>query len=150
MLNLHTDASFTAMAGFMGKSWFSIPVPASRHGYGITFLELYPIVVAVYVFGHRLANKRVVMHTDNAACVYIINKQTSQSPRIMRLVRQLVLQALHYNVKFSSVHMPGDCNEIADYLSRFQVTPHQLEEWGLERRPVSIPSKLLPRNWQGE
>ena len=69
--------------------------------YGITFSELYPILVALYLFGTVLRNCKVAFHSDNAA-VYIINKQSSCSPRLKKLVRQLVLQALHLNVKFKN------------------------------------------------
>ncbi len=148
-LHLFTDASFQAGAGYMGDRWFVVQYPEAWHRYGITFLELYPIVLAVYLFGDRFRNKRLVFHTDNEACVYIINKQTSRSPRIMRLVRQLVLCTLRRNTKFSAIHVPGIQNSKADALSRLQVTPGQLKQWGMRKNPEVIPREFKPQNWRG-
>ena len=147
---MYTDASFMAGAGFFGRRWFIVKYPEAWHEYGITFLELYPIVVAVSLFGHCLRNKRVVFHTDNQAVVYIINKQTSRSPRLMRLVRQLVLLCLGYNLHFGAVHVPGVSNCMADSLSRLQVTSAMLKERGMNQCPEKIPAQMTPQNWKGK
>ena len=38
----------------------------------MTFLELFPVVVAISVWGPLLANKRILFHIDNQAVVQII------------------------------------------------------------------------------
>ncbi len=149
-LHLFTDASFQAGAGYMGSKWFVVQYPEPWHVYGITFLELFPIVLAIHLFGDKFRNKRLVFHTDNQACVFIINKQTSKSPRIMKLVRQLVLFTLERNIKVSAVHVPGVQNSKADILSRLQVTPQLLQQWGMEKCPQQIPMQFRPRNWRGK
>ena len=62
----------------------------------ITFLELFPITVALHVWGCQMENQCVSFFTDNAALVDILNKQTSKHPLVMILVRDLVI-ALQYS-----------------------------------------------------
>ena len=78
--------------------------------YNIAVLELFPIVLALHMWGHFMADKRVIFFSDNAAVVDIINKQTSKHQSIMLLIRDLVLSCLRYNVLFHAKHIPGFYN----------------------------------------
>ena len=40
----------------------------------ITFLELVPIVLSIFLFKQDLSNKQILFHTDNKALVCILNK----------------------------------------------------------------------------
>jgi hypothetical protein len=40
----------------------------------ITFLELFPVVISVHIWGIHLKNKRIIFNVDNQAVVAIINK----------------------------------------------------------------------------
>ena len=62
----------------------------------IAFLELFPIVLSLHIWGPLMANKCVVFYTDNAAIVDVINHQTSKHPLVMILVHDLVLINLTY------------------------------------------------------
>jgi hypothetical protein len=64
----------------------------------ITFLELFPVVVDIHLWGHQLENKKLMFNIDNKAVVTILNKKSSKSPRVMNLVRKLVLITLKYNI----------------------------------------------------
>ena len=83
----------------------------------IAFLELYPIVAAVTLWGKDMANKKIEFMTNNQAVVSIINRQTSKCPYVMSLVRSLVLTCLANNILFKATHVPGTKNSIADSLS---------------------------------
>ncbi|XP_053388526.1 uncharacterized protein LOC128551651 [Mercenaria mercenaria] len=88
---LHTDASGSKGYGAIYKSnWFYGSFPHSWQKANIAFLELYPIVLAVFTWGHLWRNHTVVFHTDNEALVSVINKQTSEVHCIMYLIRKLV------------------------------------------------------------
>ncbi len=149
-LHFYTDACFQACAGYMGSRWFTICFPDDWHKFGITFLEMFPIVAAMAIFGHKFANHRVLFHSDNQAAVFIINKQSSRSPRIMKLVSQLVLLALRHNVQFFAQYLPGLQNERADKQSRLQVTPADLHNWGMSPDPEPIPLQFQPSSWSGQ
>ena len=55
----------------------------------ITFLELLAVLRNVQAFLPRLKSKRVLLHEDNMACVYIIREKTSRNPVIMACLREL-------------------------------------------------------------
>jgi hypothetical protein len=84
----------------------------------ITFLELFPVVISVHIWGIHLKNKRIMFNVDNQAVVAIINKKSSKSNRVMTLVRNLVLLSLQYNIMLKAEHIPSKINSIADALSR--------------------------------
>ena len=84
----------------------------------ITFLELFPVVVALCIRGEQLKNKKIIFNIDNQSVVHIINKKSSKSVRVMSLVRHLVLSTLQYNIMIKALHISGISNKIADSLSR--------------------------------
>ena len=87
-LNLFTDASGTLGYGaVLGSSWVYGIWSQQWVSQNITLLELYPIVLAVQIWGNRLANGRIIFHTDNQALVPIINTQSSNDRAIIYLVR---------------------------------------------------------------
>ena len=123
-LELYTDASGgLGFGGYMKGKWFQgeWPQKIKFQGRSIAWMELFPIVVAVVVWGHMMKCKRIKLRSDNEAVVEIINNQTSRCPIIMRLVRFFVLQCLKLNVSIRAIHISGSNNNIADALSRFQV-----------------------------
>ena len=147
-LHMYTDASKQACAATFKSSWFVIGFPVDWQGKNIAFLELYLIVVALQIFGIRLANRAVVFHCDNKAIVQIINKQSSRDKCIMGLVRHLVMTAMQYNINFSSKHVEGKKNILADKLSRLQVTSHLLSSFGVSPYPTSVPARLQPSDYR--
>ncbi|KAM8960765.1 uncharacterized protein RCH25_036532 [Pelodytes ibericus] len=89
-------------------------------GPDLAFLELFPILVSVELWGTTLRNRRVVFHCDNMGVVMAVNNLTASSPPVVRLLRSLVLRCLDYNITFRAVHIPGVHNITADALSRSQ------------------------------
>ena len=123
-LQFFTDASGEiGCGGFFQGQWFQgrWPVEVVRLKRSIAWLEFFPVVVAIVIWGNSLKGKRIIIRSDNAAVVAIINKQSSKCSEIMKLVRFFVLQCLKFNVSFSARHIPGIDNNIADSLSRFQM-----------------------------
>lgn len=68
----------------------------------------------------------MIFITDNENIVYVINKQTSKDPRLLGLLRTLVLICLKNNILFRALHIEGARNILTDSLSRLQVEsqPH--------------------------
>ena len=107
-LELYTDAAASKGYGaIFGKHWFYGPFPIAWHSLNISFLELFPITLAVHIWGATMANSCVLFFTDNAALVDIINKQTSKHKQVMILTRDLVLSCSKYNILFRASHVPG-------------------------------------------
>ena len=122
--HFYSDAAASIGFGiyFNGKwaqaSW---PEEILIRRYSIAFLELFPIVVGVLLWGKQLTGKKVVFWSDNQTVVAVINKQSSSCTHIMSLIRRLVVLCLKWNIWFRAKYVPGVNNEIADSLSRLQM-----------------------------
>ena len=86
----------------------------------IEYLELYALVVAVFIWGKNLANQRFTIFCDNEAVVHMINNYASSCPNCMVLIRLLVLKTLQYNFRVFTKYVRSQDNDIADCLSRLQ------------------------------
>ncbi len=128
---------------YLGKQWFADSWPAEFLDYHINVLELFPVVLAVQIWGHKMANHKILIRSDNTATVHVIKQYDSKDKVMMKLVRRLVLLSLQHNILFRASHVPGHENVLADLLSRlkfqeaFQFAKH------LDRRPVPVPVDLL-------
>lgn len=88
-LHLFTDASSVNRFGAVFQThWFYGPWSEEFVHMNITFKELFPIVIATKIWGSKLQNRCLVLHSDDQAVVHILNKQTSKDTNIMNLVRQ--------------------------------------------------------------
>ena len=142
-LNLFTDASGTLGFGaVLGASWVYGAWSPQWVSQNITLLELYPIVLAVQIWGNRLTNGRIIFHTDNQALVPIINKQSSNDRAIIYLVRKLVITCPRFNILFQAQHIAGKANVPADHLSRLQVSAFLAKAPSASRQPEAVPSLL--------
>ncbi|XP_031749215.1 uncharacterized protein LOC116407638 [Xenopus tropicalis] len=124
-ISLFTDAAgATGFGAYLSGKWCAAGWPqewATRNLTGnLAFLELFPIIVAVELWGRELSNKSVLFRSDNMATVLAVNNLTSSSRPVLALLRHLVLRCLQLNISFRAKHIPGEINEIADALSRFQ------------------------------
>lgn len=120
----YTDSAGSIGFGvYFGGKWVQGKWPSFvlERAYSIAFLELFPIVVGLTIWGPVLANRKVLFWSDNQTVVHVVNNQTSKCPKIMTLVRRMVTVCLVHNIRFTAKHVPGVRNELADSLSRFQM-----------------------------
>ena len=77
---LLTDASGSiGFAGILGKEWFALgwkSVPDSGQ-FQIAIKELFPIVLALEIWGESLKNRKIFFY-DNQVVVHVINKKSSK------------------------------------------------------------------------
>lgn len=107
-------------AALFKNQWFAMPWTPALMPLAITFKELFPIVVAAWVWGNTWSRLRVVFQCDNSAVVSVISSGTSRDPAVMHLLRSLLLAAATFNFTVTATHLPGKLNRVADALSRFQ------------------------------
>ena len=148
-LNLYTDASGALGFGSVfGKHWCYGQWPDSWRHRNIAFLELYPIVLSLHLWGDNMKNQRILFFTDNEALVHVINKQSCRDKDLMLFVRRLVLVCLANNICFKAKHIPGVHNTLADALSRLKLqTFKQLAPAYMNLLPTEIPPQLQPLSW---
>ena len=112
-------------------------------GISIEWQELFPIVIACAIWHPHFSEKRLQFWCDNETVVAIINSGHSKAPRIMDLVRYLVLLSMKHNFLIRAQHVPGVSNAIADSLSRFQVQRFRDLAPHADPHPCTIPPSLL-------
>ncbi|XP_077773920.1 uncharacterized protein LOC144325210 [Podarcis muralis] len=150
---VHSDAAGSQGFGLFWKGrWCAMRWPLEWQGTDITrdltFLEFFPIAVAVHLWVDEFRDRRVCFWTDNLAVVNVLAKLSSRSPRVSALLRVFVLHCLRCNIVFSARFVPGVSNEIADALSRFQMERFRLLVPEARLRPEYFPDHLwsLGRN----
>lgn len=147
--DLYSDASGTVGFGaYFQKQWFYGAWPQQLEAnldssVSICYKELYPIVIAAMLWGKFWARKRILFHCDNQGTVYILNKGSSKSPDIMKLMRRLTLVAARFSFTFSACYIASRDNSIADALSRFQIDKFRLLAPQADEQPCQIPSQII-------
>ncbi|XP_066446924.1 uncharacterized protein [Eleutherodactylus coqui] len=126
-LGLVSDASGACGFGVIfGNRWCNSGWPEAWVERGwtrdIALLEIFPIMVAIELWGPVLANRSICFWSDNQTVVRAVNKQSSASKLVLAALRHLVLCCLQHNIKFKANHVPGHLNNKADALSRFQMS----------------------------
>ena len=126
-----------------GHDWFVGKWSTAQQPLSIAYKELFPVVVAAALWGHRWATKRVEFCSDNMAVVSVLRSGTSKDPNMMVLLRYLSLVAARNSFGFTASYTPGRDNSIADALSRFdfqrfhRLAPHA------SHMATPIPPSLL-------
>ena len=150
-LKLYTDAASTlGFGGYFGQYWFHGLWSDTCRGMNIALLELYPIVLAIYLWYKHLKNKCITIHSDNMAVVHIINTSTSKDSNIMKLVRKLVLKCMLDNIYIRAVHIRGELNYVSDFLSRDKVKEALKVKPNLQPEPEKLPNMWTLDQWLSE
>ena len=148
-LELYTDAAGTVgFGGYFNGKWFQGRWPHhllinKSTGISIEWQELFPIVIACALWHPHFSGKRLQFWCDNKSVVAIINSGHSKAPRVMDLVRFLVLISMKHNFLVRARHVPGVSNAIADALSRFQVQRFRELAPQADQTPCTIPPSLM-------
>ena len=148
-LQLFTDSSGTAELGcgcFYNGKWAFFKWPKIWYGTqvlcDITFLEMVPVLLAVKLWGELWKRQKILLHIDNEALVYVINKQSSKSKRLMKLVREFILLSMKLDIVFKAVHISSKSNGIADAISRIQLDRLKMLAPDASEEPEQIPENF--------
>lgn len=146
-INLFTDAAGSIGFGayFLGQwsaeSWPDLWVQSGLVK-NIQLLELFPVLVALVIWGNSLRNKRLLIHSDNKGVVFALNCLSAKSPPVVTILRQIVLRCLELNVWLKAAFLPGVSNSLADALSRQQWDKFRSLAPEAELFPTPCPSHL--------
>ncbi|XP_062589409.1 uncharacterized protein LOC134251060 isoform X2 [Saccostrea cucullata] len=110
-LEFYTDSSGSHGCGVLyGDKWSFMAWPenwSSEIRKDITLLEFIPILLGIYIWGVELSSQKLLLHVDNMSLVHIVNNKTSKNPKVMILLRALVLFTLQRNIQLKCQHIPG-------------------------------------------
>ena len=96
-----------------------------------------------HIWYPHFSRKRIQFWCDNKSVVALINLGHSKAPRIMDLLRFLVLLSMKHNFYLRARDVPRIVNEIADALSRFQDTRFRAVAPQAESTPCTISPSLM-------
>ena len=148
-IQLFNDSAGSSNLGFgayFGIKWTYGAWPESLIVKGITeditVLELFPLLVALQIWGDDLRNKKILFRVDNLAVVHIVNSMTSKSDNVMTILRAFTLRCLQLNIAVKAQHLSGCSNTAADALSRFQFQKFRELVPGADPCPTPVPDQL--------
>ena len=145
-MDLYTDASDVALAGYYAGQWFVLgyfgPLEHVRHA-SINFRELLALVITLATWGPHLRRKRILFHCDNMSVVHVLRNGVSRDSDMMKLVRLALFLSATYSVEYSAVHITSASNDVADSLSRSQWDRFRALAQGADTHPrVPTPHNL--------
>ena len=77
-MHLYTDATDKAFGGYYDNKWFQGSFPDNLISDGdklsMAFRELYPIVMAIVLWGHTWTSRRILFYCNKMSAVEIISK----------------------------------------------------------------------------
>ena len=139
-----SDAAGSLGYGAIFKShWFAGAWSAAQSSSSIAYKELFPIVVAAYLWGHQWVSRRVEFFCDNESVVAVLKSGTSRDKNVMVLLRYLTILAIHHSFSFAASSVRGKANPVADALCRFQFQRFRRLEPQADPTPSPIPASLL-------
>lgn len=121
--SIQTDACNTGAGGYYDGDYFYVnwqidtPLFECAH---INVKELLAVYFAVCRWSSVLANKRVIIYTDNKSTAAWVNKGSSRNKLSMMILRVLFWICASVNVSLKAIYLPGARNVIADTYSRLQ------------------------------
>ena len=139
-----SDASGNWGCGaYCESQWFQLKWMDCIKTMHITIKEFVPVVMAAAIWGTSWAGKSVLIRSDNAAVVAVINSGTSRDHEVMHLMRCLVFISAKFNFIFSAAHIPGIHNQLADALSRDNYQYFESHYPQAQRLASPIPQALV-------
>ena len=121
------DASLQGMGGGVFRNMvYSLSIPKGFRNYTIVHLEIFNIVVALKVWGSLWKHPIIEVKYDNMAVVEVLNTGRARDLLLATSARNIWLLTSMYNIELVVSHIPGVTNVVADLLSRWQQSDHDI------------------------
>lgn len=115
-LELFRDAAGSSGYGaFYQGHWSAEPWPRSWIAADLignmVLLELFPVVLALEIWGESFQNSKIRLNCDNMGVVQVVNHISESSLPIIRMLWYMMLRCLQLNIYLYAVHLPGVEND---------------------------------------
>ena len=150
VLNFCSDASGNKENGYgciFNKNWIAGTWEKEffvKEKPSIEYLELFVLVAGVLTYDTSLKDCRIIVFCDNQAVVHMVNQITSGCKNCMVLIRMLTLNGLKFNRRVSARYISTLDNDLADALSRGQMTRYRRLGPNMNKFPDKIDDRLWP------
>ena len=119
--DVQTDSSSMAAGAFYKGDWlyhvFACNSPQYKDLH-INFKEVLAIYFAALKWAYCWSNNHINIYTDGKAAMHIINESLTFNPLVMDTLCHMFRLSALFNFKLMARHIPGQCNIIADAISR--------------------------------
>ena len=118
-----TDSCLRGCGGICGFEYFHAEYPSFilAQGLPIHKLEMLAVLIGVRIWGKNLQGMRLQVYCDNSSAVDVINSSKTKDPFLASCLRELWLEVSTYCFELRAVHLPGEENRVADWLSRWNI-----------------------------
>lgn len=140
---LRSDASGQWGCGAVWQQeWLQLQWSPVLADLGIAAKEAIPVVLAAFCWGHRWSGRLVLFEVDNMTVASALRSGSCQDTQVMHLLRLLHFVAAERHFSYTSQHIPGSDNELADAISRNLMSrAFSVQPW-LAADPALIPAGL--------
>ena len=118
-----TDSCLQRCGGICGEQYFHtefLNVIRDRHS-EIHKLEFLAVLVGARILGYMFKGLKIQIYSDNRSVVNVINSSRTRDPFMATCLRELWLVAANNEFELRAVHIPGEDNRVADWLSRWHL-----------------------------
>ena len=124
-----TDSCLKGCGGICQYEYFHAVFPEAIATLNLPIhkLEMLAVLIGVRIWGHRLQGMRLQIYCDNSAAVDVINSSKTRDPFFATCLRELWLEVSKFGFELRAVHLPGEENRVADWLSRWEYDPKYRE-----------------------
>ena len=124
-LTLSTDSCLTGCGGVSANEYFHVLFPKFilDQKLPIHALEMLAVLIGVRIWGQYCTGLRVQIYCDNDACVQVINSSKTKDAFLGSCLRELWLEVSKFGFELRAVHLAGEENRVADWLSRWNIHP---------------------------
>ncbi len=118
-----TDSCLSGCGGICKNEYFHSAYPSFIIAMELRIhqLELLAVLVAVRLWVYRYPGAKVQIFCDNEAAVRVINSSRTRDEFMGSCLRELWLEVCNYKFELRAVHLPGEENRLADWLSRWEL-----------------------------
>ena len=140
---VRSDASGLWGCGAVWRhTWLQLQWSEAAIDLRIAAKEAVPVVLAAFCWGHHWTGKCVLFEVDNSTVALALQSGSCRDPQVMRLLRMLHFVAAEHPFTYTSKHIPGTENSLADAISRNSLSTAFSVQPLLAQDPCPISSCL--------
>ena len=122
-VSMATDSCLEGCGGICDNEFFHSTFPNTiiQQDLPIHKLEFLAVLVGARIWGYKFRGQKICMYCDNKSVVDVINSSKTKDPFMATCLRELWLVVLQNEFELRAVHLPGEENRVADWLSRWHL-----------------------------
>ena len=139
---LAKDACLVGYRGIIEGQYMRGRFPGYLRNANIAYLEILAVMVALKLWGEKLAGQYFWIHVDNEAIATVLNTGASRDAQLQDVLREIALVAAQHQFVIKAKHISGISNRIPDWLSRWH-EPQARREFRRHARDNSLKYKRV-------